>query len=108
MRALYLIWTLKEAYTKAIGLGLGFDFKRVEVDVHAMRITVDGKPLLGWEFTAFVLESRPGDEYQVAVARFTGDDGVTGHVATRGLVDGNGDGWLSRYDAGDLIERISK
>ncbi|KAI9448299.1 hypothetical protein H4582DRAFT_79355 [Lactarius indigo] len=28
----YLIWTIKEAYTKAIGLGLGFDLQRIEYE----------------------------------------------------------------------------
>ena len=76
--------------------------------MYAVQLSADGRPLVGWEFTAFTLESRPGDEYQVAIARFTGRNGLTGHVATRGLVDGNGEGWLSEYDAGELIEQVSR
>jgi len=49
----YLIWTLKEAYTKALGLGLGFDFKRIEYDNTENCIKVDGKILKGWEFDVF-------------------------------------------------------
>ncbi|THH11541.1 hypothetical protein EW145_g592 [Phellinidium pouzarii] len=107
LRYLYLIWTLKEAYTKAIGLGLSFDFKRIEVNVHASQITVDGVQPDGWEFTAFTLKSRPGDEYQVAVARFTGDVNVAGHVDVKGLVDAKTFSWFSQYDAVSMIERIA-
>ncbi|EJD01084.1 uncharacterized protein FOMMEDRAFT_33388, partial [Fomitiporia mediterranea MF3/22] len=63
LQRLYLVWTLKEAYTKALGLGLGFDFKRIEVDVNALRVYVDGSAPTGWEFTAFTLESQSGNEY---------------------------------------------
>ncbi|KAI5120917.1 hypothetical protein M0805_002897 [Coniferiporia weirii] len=108
LRRLYFIWTLKEAYTKAIGLGLGFNFKRIDVDVHASQITVDGGRPHGWEFSAFTLESRPGDEYQVAVARFTGGVGATGHVDVHGLVNTSGASWFSQYDAESMIERLAE
>lgn len=52
---LYEYWTTKEAYTKALGIGLGFDFTRIEclrqLDDSAMpTITVDGAVIQGWEF----------------------------------------------------------
>lgn len=115
LRRLYLVWTLKEAYTKALGLGLGFDFKRIEVDVSASRIYIDGKSPLGWEFKSFTLESRSGDEYQVAMARLIGDRGsvaghIWGHVDVRGRVDRNADtdDWFAHYDAADVIRRVSE
>ncbi|KAL5488121.1 hypothetical protein ACEPAI_6229 [Sanghuangporus weigelae] len=115
LRRLYLVWTLKEAYTKALGLGLGFDFKRIEVDVSTSRIYIDGSLPHGWEFRAFSLESRSGDEYQVAMARFTDNGGsetrhIWGRVDVQGRVDRTADtvDWFSHYDAEDLITRIAE
>lgn len=58
----YLIWTLKEAYTKALGLGLGFDFKRIEYDKVKNRIKVDGVFLKGWTFDIFRVPDPEGKE----------------------------------------------
>ncbi|KAI0316717.1 hypothetical protein OF83DRAFT_1084087 [Amylostereum chailletii] len=97
----YRIWTAKEAYTKALGLGLGFDFRRVEVRFfdggaggdgegggEARRTTVsgvavDGAPPAGWEFLTFEVEvdgegggngkeATERDTYVGVVARFVG------------------------------------
>ena len=58
----YLIWTLKEAYTKALGLGLGFDFKRIEYDRTKNRVKVDGIILKGWVFDIFRVPDPRGKE----------------------------------------------
>jgi 4'-phosphopantetheinyl transferase len=70
----FLIWTLKEAYTKALGIGLGFDFKRVEYDSSEDRIKVDGEVLRGWEFQVFELRNDQGEAggYLGVVAIFVG------------------------------------
>ncbi|KAH8113427.1 hypothetical protein DFH11DRAFT_1775297 [Phellopilus nigrolimitatus] len=111
LRHLYLIWTLKEAYTKALGLGLGFDFRRIEIDVHACRVAVDGAAPRGWEFAAFALAGAPGEQYQVAVARFAGADAdapAAGHVDVRGTVDAaTAAGWFVQHDAASLIARVA-
>ncbi|PFH52686.1 hypothetical protein AMATHDRAFT_139673 [Amanita thiersii Skay4041] len=71
LRCFFWIWTMKEAYTKALGLGLGFDFARVEFDSTANVVRVDGKPLTGWRFVKFKLHI-DNDDYQGVVAEYVG------------------------------------
>ncbi|KAG6812650.1 hypothetical protein H0H92_001600 [Tricholoma furcatifolium] len=71
---------MKEAYTKALGLGLGFDFRRVEYDIDANVVRVDKKDATGWRFTKLVLTDHE-DLYQVVVAEFVG--GTTAEVMDR-------------------------
>lgn len=103
---IFSIWTLKEAYTKAIGFGLGFDFKRIQFDPVTNRLTVDGaSPPRGWQFETFTL-GLGEDLYQVSVARFSGKImGEVAHVVKHGLV--NDAEWLTSYDAVTLIRRIA-
>jgi 4'-phosphopantetheinyl transferase len=70
----YLIWTLKEAYTKALGLGLGFDFKRIEYDKVKNRVKVDGVFLKGWTFDIFRVPDPEGgaEEYIGVAAKYVG------------------------------------
>lgn len=70
----YLIWTLKEAYTKALGLGLGFDFKRIEYDKVKNRVKVDGVFLKGWTFDIFRVPDPGGsaEEYIGVAAKYVG------------------------------------
>jgi hypothetical protein len=73
------VWTVKEAYTKALGLGLGFDFSRLSLQpVHAQSDDViqtvlyaDGTPVQGWEIQTFELDVH-GEAYVGATARFVG------------------------------------
>ncbi|KAH9853709.1 hypothetical protein C2E23DRAFT_884383 [Lenzites betulinus] len=78
LRRFYLIWTLKEAYTKALGLGMGFDFSRIEYDVPNDVVRIDGQVPRGWEFTRFKLinpvRSINAEEYVGVTARFVGED----------------------------------
>ncbi|KAJ8487492.1 hypothetical protein ONZ51_g4158 [Trametes cubensis] len=77
LRRFFLVWTLKEAYTKALGLGMGFDFSRIEYDVPNDVVRIDGKIPYGWEFTRFdlrnVVHQDLTEDYVGVVARYVGD-----------------------------------
>ena len=53
LKRLCILLALKEAYIKAIGQPLGFDYTRLEFDVPNSRVTGDGNPIVGWEFRVF-------------------------------------------------------
>lgn len=65
------MWTLKEAYTKALGIGLGFDFRRVEFDPEENIVRVDGEIPPGWKFSKFILNNGK-DFYEGVVAEYVG------------------------------------
>lgn len=75
----YLIWTIKEAYTKAIGLGLGFDPSRIEYDISANTVVVDGVIASDWLFETSQV-TVDGEAYRVTVAQFVGSGHGTGTV----------------------------
>jgi len=75
----YLIWTIKEAYTKAIGLGLGFDLSRIEYDTSANTVAVDGVITIDWRFETSQV-TVGGEAYRITVAQFVGDGHGTGIV----------------------------
>lgn len=93
LKSFYQIWTLKEAYTKALGLGLGFDFARIECINHSSSsgvsdasgggkkvdgtFRVDGKVPRGWEVDLFEVEVAGSGTYVGVAARCTGGDGET-------------------------------
>ncbi|KAG9116818.1 copper chaperone of lysine biosynthesis protein [Ceratobasidium sp. 392] len=70
---LYRMWTVKEAYTKALGEGVGYDFARIEYDVLNQTVHIDGKIPQGWEITSFLVPYRD-DKYVVSVACRVGGD----------------------------------
>lgn len=106
VRRLFLTWTLKEAYTKALGVGLGFDFRRIEVDVRTNTVAVDGRAPDGWEFMVFQLgEDGEKDRYQVAIARFTGNEQPARVDVRDGVVHAGAHApWFVHYDAPTLIK----
>lgn len=97
LRHFFWIWTTKEAYTKALGLGLGFDFNRVEVDVAAHTIRVDGAIPKGWRFIRFEVSSASGAPYVGVAAELGLSD-------TPAVIDKvSNDTPVVRYDATSFI-----
>jgi len=97
LRRFFWMWTLKEAYTKALGLGLGFDFRRVEFDVVNRIVRVDGQIPQGWRFSMFVIEDGE-DLYQGVVAEQLG--GTSTEVVNESMKPD----WLTIHDAAPFSE----
>ncbi|KZT00618.1 uncharacterized protein LAESUDRAFT_732117 [Laetiporus sulphureus 93-53] len=79
LRRLCLLLALKQAYIKAIGQPMGFDWTRLEFNIPGEACTGDGLPLQGWEFRVWQAQigiTRNGtvieEVYQCAVAFFRG------------------------------------
>ncbi|EIW58284.1 uncharacterized protein TRAVEDRAFT_124422 [Trametes versicolor FP-101664 SS1] len=79
MRRLCLLLALKQAYIKAIGQPMGFDWSRLEFNIPEKIATGDGRPLAGWEFRVWTAElgwpipdseEHTEQKYQCAVAFF--------------------------------------
>ncbi|KAH7887945.1 hypothetical protein F5I97DRAFT_1805951 [Phlebopus sp. FC_14] len=96
LRRFYWIWTLKEAYTKALGIGLGFDFTRIQYDVSGEQVTVDGQVARGWQFRKFEVP-HSGNKYVGVAARFIGGLGTS--------ITDLDVGSLVCYDAASFVNR---
>lgn len=73
LQRFFWMWTIKEAYTKALGLGLGFEFWRVEFDPERYIVRVNGEIPKGWKIYLFTLQDGE-DLYEGAVADYVGED----------------------------------
>ncbi|KAF8322203.1 hypothetical protein DL93DRAFT_2129801 [Clavulina sp. PMI_390] len=81
LQHIFWLWTVKEALTKCLGLGLGFDFSRISLDIFAAveayesqtpPLLIDGAPLRGYELTLMEIASPTGDDtYQCVIAKRT-------------------------------------
>ena len=87
---------MKEAYTKALGLGLGFDFTRIEYNALENVVLIDGEVPRGWQFTKFELYDGK-DLYQGVTAEFVG-----GNNTEFLCPDAE---WLVRQDAESFVQR---
>ncbi|KAF8154303.1 hypothetical protein B0H34DRAFT_84498 [Crassisporium funariophilum] len=84
LKRLCMLLALKEAYIKAIGQPIGFDFSRLEFDVPNRRATGDGVPLTGWEFRVFAAKLGVArgtilkqEEYECVCAYYRGNEETT-------------------------------
>lgn len=94
---------MKEAYTKALGLGLGFDFKRIEYDVPNDVVRIDGVRPVGWEFVRFEVKRGEAETYVGVVARYVGvQDKGEGECVVKNKLPGD---WLKLYDAAEFVQR---
>uniref|UniRef100_A0A1D1ZFA5 holo-[acyl-carrier-protein] synthase n=1 Tax=Anthurium amnicola TaxID=1678845 RepID=A0A1D1ZFA5_9ARAE len=61
LKEFYRYWSLKEAFVKALGIGLGFKLNRLEfhhMDWTNISVYVDGKESRDWKFWLFDLDER--------------------------------------------------
>ena len=93
---------MKEAYTKALGLGLGFDFRRIEYNPQTDNLTVDGKIPKGWQLIKFEINHQRDTYYGVAAKFVSGEES---HILPR---DSQSADWLVHYDAASFVSQAIK
>jgi len=107
LKRIFWLWTIKEAYTKALGEGLGFDFSRISVDLSALSITVDGTPLTGFDFLMFeiVLKDTQGgkQEYQGVFVKKLPDSNTPLSIMKKSAVYGEQDDWVEFRDPRTVV-----
>lgn len=72
----YQFWAHKEAYVKAIGVGLSMPLDKVEFVLHDSKPTemyIDGKLITGWIFEMQTIRSAQGHEHVCVIAVGTGN-----------------------------------
>ena len=98
----FLIWTLKEAYSKALGAGMSMDFKEIEYDVPRDIVRIQGQRPIGWKFVRTEIE-RGEDKYVAVVVKYIGEqDLARGDCIVERRPPGD---WLKVWDAAQILQR---
>lgn len=91
---------MKEAYTKALGRGMGFAFGRIEYNLLTDSLTIDGEIPNGWQLVKFEITCDK-DIYQGVAARFVGGEETVVQSRSSQSAD-----WLVQYDAASIVSEI--
>ncbi|KAF8882834.1 hypothetical protein BD779DRAFT_1541712 [Infundibulicybe gibba] len=102
LRRLCIVLALKQAYIRAIGQPIGFDWSRLDFDIPGEKAQGDGHPLQGWEGQVQVLVE---EDYQCACAFFRGtrESSFIWHKTTRDL-----DNWVQFINIDQMVKVIPK
>ena len=111
IRHLFRLWTLKEAYVKALGIGITFDLSHIQFNFDTLVLTVEGQPLEGWGIISFgasgLTDGDSPEDYVGAVCyRLDGSSPHTGGVVQ--WVSAAEDQRFAFVDQHSLIQRFSR
>jgi len=98
----FIIWTIKEAFIKAIGEGMAFDLQQIDCRLDQGEVWINGVPSPEWEFRLCAVEitkAETKERYSVVSCESVGEGG--------GVIfeDGNSGG-LEVMMSNDLMRRI--
>ncbi|EJT97688.1 hypothetical protein DACRYDRAFT_84718 [Dacryopinax primogenitus] len=75
----FIIWTIKEAFIKAIGEGMAFDLQQIDCRLDQGAIWVSGMPATEWQFRLWAIEIVPAgmarQRYAVTTCEWVGEGG---------------------------------
>ncbi|KAG5638687.1 hypothetical protein H0H81_010912 [Sphagnurus paluster] len=112
LRRLSIVLALKQAYIKAIGHPIGFDYSRLEFNVPESTAMGDGYPLTGWEFRIWRTDLGVArrdqlitEHYQCVVAFFRGtnDSRFVFYDSQEAL-----NGWVQFINIDQMVKVIPK
>jgi len=101
---IFWLWTIKEAYTKALGQGLGFDFSRISFHFDTDKIYVDGEVLRGYEFILFSVKVKGSGLYQGVVVRCIGGEQECSVIRKDVSMSGPNEEWVEVWEGEKLVE----
>ena len=113
LRRLYTLWTYKEAYTKNLGMGLGFDFSRIQLDFPSAsraKLTIDGKVETAYHFIDVLLPpvGDAGPPSQLVVCHGPQNPSSDAHERMEEQISANAAtqrGLLTTFTLHELIEK---
>ncbi|KAJ8456566.1 hypothetical protein ONZ45_g1223 [Pleurotus djamor] len=112
LRRLCIVLSLKQAYIKAIGQPIGFDWSRLEFNIPEESVIGDGHPLTGWEFRIFKANLGVArkdvlveEQYQCVCAFFRGtkDSKFIWHESQKEL-----ESWVQFINIDQMVKVIPK